>query len=289
MERADSPPLAPFSVARLPTRWRPLAERVLEHWLGRFVLGCMVTSRKIELFDRSMTIAAQIFTSVLPILIALASWFGHDAADVFGKAASVPPETQGVLEDVMAAPSDPTFGILGALIVLVSATSLSRAMTRACAAIWDLPRPSSRLSSAWRWVAVVLALAVALVAARQLHDFSARLPPSGFWDTIAAAASDMAIALFIPTVLLAGAIPLRRLLPWALLFGTVMLVVRPASEVYLPRALSTSAERYGSIGVAFTYLAWLYVVAFCFLLTGVMGKVIVTDRGRLGRWIRGST
>ena len=41
--------------------------------------------------------------------------------------------------------------------------------------------------------------------------------------------------------------------------------------------------------MAFTYLAWLYVVAFCFLLTGVMGKVIATDEGRFGAWIRGST
>jgi membrane protein len=289
MERADSPPLAPVQVARLPARLRPLAEWALQHWMGRLVLGCMVTSRRIELFDRSMTLAAQIFTSVLPILIALNSWFGGGSSDVIGEAVLVPPETRGVLEDVLAAPSDPSFGVLGVLVVLVSATSLSRAMTRACAALWELPRPTSRLSSAWRWVAVVLALAIALVAARQLHDFSARLPPPGFWDTIAAAASDVAITLFIPMVLLAGAVPLRRLLPWALLFGAVMLVVRPASAVYLPHALNTSAERYGSIGVAFTYLTWLYVVAFCFLFAGVMGKVIASDEGRVGRWIRGST
>ena len=61
-------------LAQLPARLRPFAEWVLQHWLGRFLLGCMVTTRKIELFDRSMTLAAQIFTSVLPILIALASW-----------------------------------------------------------------------------------------------------------------------------------------------------------------------------------------------------------------------
>jgi membrane protein len=136
---------------------------------------------------------------------------------------------------------------------------------------------------------MVLALAIALVAARRLHDFTARLRPPGFWDTIAAAASDVAISLFIPVVLLAGAVPVRRLLPGALMFGAVMLVVRPASAVYLPHALNTSAERYGSIGVAFTYLAWLYAVAFCFLLTGVMGKVIAADEGRVGSWLRGST
>src|SRR3954451_18122425 len=117
MEHADSPPLVTAQLARLPARFRPLAERLLQHWLGRFVIGCMVTSRRIELFDRSMTIAAQIFTSVLPILIALASWFGRDSADVLTKAVSVPPETQGALEDVLAAPTDPSFGLLGVLVV----------------------------------------------------------------------------------------------------------------------------------------------------------------------------
>ena len=61
------------------------------------------------------------------------------------------------------------------------------------------------------------------------------------WTTIATACADVAITLFIPAVLLAGAVPLRRLLPWALLFGGVMLVVRPASAVYLPHALDASA------------------------------------------------
>jgi len=288
MDRADAPPLAPVQVEKLPARLRPLAERILQHWLGRLALGCMATSRRIELFDRSMTIAAQMFTSVLPILIALASWFGDDVNEFFASAAPVPANTQHLLDDVLTAPTDPTFGVIGVLVVLISATSLSRAMTRACAAIWDLPRPLTRLSYAWRWVAVVLALAVALIAARQLSDFASRIPPPRFWDLVVGAASDVALVLFIPTVLLAGAVPVRRLVPWAVLFGAVMLVVLPASTVYLPHALNTSAEHYGSIGVAFTYLAWLYVIAFCFLLSGVVGKVVAMDEGRVGVWIRGS-
>src|SRR5262245_3418475 len=286
MDRADTPVLPPVPLDRLPRRLRPVVERALRHWLGRFVLGCMATSRRIELFDRSMTIAAQIFTSVLPILIALASWFGRDSADVIARTASVPPETQGLLDEVLASPgATTTFGVIGVLVVLISATSLSRALTRACAALWDLPRPTSKLAAAWRWVAVVLALALSLVAARQLHTFSERLPPPGFWDTAVGFATDVAIALFVPLVLLAGAVPVRRLLPWAVTFAAVMVFVRPLSTFYLPHALDASAERYGSIGVAFTYLAWLYVVSFIFLTSGVVGKVVAMDEGRFGAWI----
>jgi membrane protein len=104
---------------------------------------------------------------------------------------------------------------------------------------------------------------------------------------MSAVAADIAVALFIPMVLLAGAVPLRWLLPGAALFGLLMAFVRPAARAYLPRVLDSSAERYGSIGVAFTYLTFLYVVAFCFLAAAVVGQVIATDKGRLGVWIRG--
>ena len=80
---------------------------------------------------------------------------------------------------------------------------------------------------------------------------------------------------------------MRPVLPGALLFAAVMLVVRPASSVWLPRALEVSSERYGSIGVAFTYLAWLYIVSFCFLTAAAIGRVIATDPSRLGTWIYG--
>jgi len=272
--------------ARLPAPLRRLIDWANERWLGRIALGSMAAARRIELFDRSMTIAAQIFTSILPILIATASWFGRSSTDVVSSVIAVPPETQSTIEQVLASSGSATFGVLGMLVILLSATSLSRALTRACAAVWELPRPVAGLSAVWRWVAAVLALALSLVAARQLHRVSERIPPHGFWDVISSSAADVAVALFIPLILLAGAIPVRRLLPGAVCFGFLMAMVRPAARIYLPRALDSSAERYGSIGVAFTYLTFLYLAAFCFLAASVLGQVIATDEGRLGAWIR---
>ena len=77
------------------------------------------------------------------------------------------------------------------------------------------------------------------------------------------------------------------LLTGAVLFGLVVLVVRPFTNVWLAHSLDASATRYGSIGVAFTYLAWLYLIAWIFLATAVIGQVLVTDDGRVGRWLAG--
>lgn len=233
-----------------------------------------------------MTIAAQIFSSVLPILILFATWAGAGAAEDSADAVDLPDESQSILDEAVRGAGNAAFGVVGALIVLISATSLSRALTRAFTAIWALPRPKSRLGSAWRWLAAVVVLALSIVLVRGLIALAGHLPPAQAWQSATAFAADVAVVVFLPWVLLAGVVRPRLLLPGALLFGLVMLAVRPVSAVWLPRALESSADRFGSIGVAFTYLAWLYVISFCFLGTAVAGRVIAADGGSVGRWIR---
>jgi membrane protein len=114
------------------------------------------------------------------------------------------------------------------------------------------------------------------------------LPPHDVLPLLASFALDFAVAFFVPWVLLAGAVKPRLLAPGALIFALLMLTVRPATAAWLPHALEVSADRYGSIGVAFTYLACLYTASFCFLATAVLGQVIATDHGRLGQWIQGT-
>ena len=282
---ARSPEAAAYAaLQRLPPRLRGWVMRVLSRWPGRVAFRSATSCIQIEIFDRSMTIAAQFFTSVFPILILIASWVGGSGTGKLAEALDMPEQSRSVLTEALQTSSSAGFGVIGALIVFASATSLSRALTRAYAAIWLLPRPRSSLRSAWRWLAVVVSFALSLVVVRALGEFAAGVPPGDVWQRVVAFVCDMAITVFVPWLLLSGAVQLRRLVPAAVLFASVMLVVRPASAVWLPRALEVSADRYGSIGVAFTYLAWLYVVAFCILLAAVVGRVIAVDRGWLGRF-----
>src|SRR3954452_18183965 len=109
MERRQFPALSPAVTDRLPAPVRRFAFWAMGHWLGRLVLGCMAYSRKVELFDRSMAIAAQVFTSVLPLLIALASWFGWSSSDIEGVLA-VPPAARNLVDDTLQSTSTATFG-----------------------------------------------------------------------------------------------------------------------------------------------------------------------------------
>jgi membrane protein len=128
-----------------------------------------------------------------------------------------------------------------------------------------------------------------LVAARALTRLAGHLPPPTLWQLVASVVCDVALGVFVPAMLLAGQVGPRRLVPGAAIYALAMVFVRPAAQTWLPHALEGSAHRYGSIGVAFTYLAMLYVISFCFLAAGMLGQVITTDPGRFGGWIRGGT
>jgi membrane protein len=274
------------ALRRLPPRLRRVAGWVFGRWPGRVLTRSLTGCLRIDIFDRAMTIAAQTFTSVLPILILIATWAGAGAADEATEAVDLPDESASLLDEAVHGADTTAFGVIGALIVIVSATSLSRALNRAFTAVWSLPRPRNRLASAWRWLAAVVVLALSIILVRGLVTLAGELPPPRAWQSATTFASDFAVAVFLPWVLLAGAVRPRLLVPGAALFAAVMLVVRPVSALWLPRALESSADRFGSIGVAFSYLAWLYAVSFCFLAAAVIGQVIATDEGRVGRWIR---
>ena len=279
---------AKAALHRLPPWLQHLSAWLLSRWPGRVVTRGLESFVRLDMFDRSMTIAAQFFTSVFPILILFATWAATRDADRLGDAVSLPEETQSVLQDAVQGAGSASFGIIGTLIVLASATSLSRALARAFAAIWAVPTPRNRLGSVWRWLAVVMALTLSLVLAHTVSDSAKLLPPRDVWPSLVSFGLDAAVAMFVPWLLLAGAMRPRVLLPGAVCFALLMLTVRPATAAWLPHALEVSADRYGPIGVAFTYLACLYTASFCFLATAVLGQVIATDHGEFGQWIRGT-
>jgi len=273
------------ALERLPPRLGKALHWLLTRWPGRIVLRSAAGFVRIGIFDRSMTLAAQFFTSVLPILILIATAAAAADTQRLSDTLNIPEESQAVVEDAVQGGAA-AFGLIGALMVLVSATSLSRALTRVYVEVWHVARPPTKVSTAWRWVAVVIVLALSLVFVRALIQFARGLPPSGIWQIVVSLACDVAMAVFVPWILLSGALRARHLMPGAFLFALIMLAVRPASAAWLPHSLEVSSDRYGSLGVAFTYLAWLYVISFILIAVTIVGQAMVSDAGRLGVWLR---
>lgn len=260
----------------------------VDNWPGRVAFRLANGLRHLQVFDRAMTIGAQMFTSVFPVIIMSASLFGgRDVSQAIG-GAGLPPEVENVLDEaVKPSGGSGTFGLIGVLVVLISATSLSRALTRAYDTIWRHGRTRLPPRGAWRWLAAVAVLALSIIVSHKLASLVRRVPPPGFWTLVALGVITTAIACYVPWMLMAGRVPVRLLLPGALLFGVVVMATRPIADRYLTTSIAVSAERFGAIGIAFTFLTYLYCLSWALLGTAVLGRVIVIDPGVLGRMIRG--
>ena len=183
----------------------------------------------------------------------------------FAEAIDMPPAAEQSSIRRLTNPAAPRSGSAGSLFVIISATSLSRALTRAIATIWWLPRPKTRLSN-------VLAVGDCRHRAGPVHpcreiarSIHRRDPAAHYLDP-----GDRLRPRLPHHRLCAVAAPRRQVqdADWCPAESSSrwpLLVIRPAADTFLPRALAESADKYGTIGVAFTYLAWLYIVALTYL------------------------
>jgi membrane protein len=242
---------------------------------GRFVLRVIRDLRSLMLVDRAMTLAAHAFTSVIPILIVLAAvrsrvdeastpiftemGFDEHTADLLQ--ASLPTGSQELRAT----------GVVGLIILLIAATSVSRALERSLRKIWRTP--PVRFRFAWRWAAATLitVVGVALVmAARLLLTGTAALVPVEFVVEVVLWAATWWTASWIAVN---RRISLRQLLPGAALAGIGFAVAGRLGHAFLPPILADSASRFGILGVAFTYIGWLLVLASVLLVSAVIGRV----------------
>jgi membrane protein len=265
------------------------AERRSPPSLVRFALAVVRQMNRLEPFDRAMTLAAQAFTSIFPLVIVTFSLLPRDDSDRLGSrvahALALPENTQSALSGAFPDDSEQatTFGVLSLLIVLISATSFSRAMTRMYAKVWSVRGPGWR--SPWRWIAAIVAIASCTVALQVvLHVASG----STGWMTGALllnVAVNTVLWTWVPSVLLAAEVPWRLLVPGGLLMGVASIATYFVSRVYLPSAMDYADRHYGELGVAFTSIGWLFCVAFVLIVVSVVGAVVATEPGPASRFL----
>lgn len=275
-------------------RFRSMAEQVCRKApppVLRIVTRTAHGLRDIEPFDRGMTLAAQTFTSVFPLIIAVAALLppgSQSLPDRVSDGLDLPDNSRAVLELVL--PAQPqtrgAFGVLGVLIVVFSATSLSRALARMYAKVWQVP-PSAGLTSGWRWVAVLFGVALSLITVRTLYSIGSGDPYGMAGTLLFTFVVNSLLWTWAPWLLLARRVPWRRLLPGGVIMGGCTVVTSIAGGVYLPRALVSASHQFGALGVAFTYIGWLFIVAFVLICSTVLGAVLARDESRLARAIVG--
>lgn len=275
-------------------RWR---SRGLRRWarvrrtpLGRLLEDCALALARIELFDRSMTLAAQAFTSIVPIMLVTATLRpsnGHGFGAVLAETLDIPASVRATLQTSI--PSDANvdsgIGIFGVVVAIVSATSFSRALERIYLRIWQVPRPSLR--SWWRWfaalVAILLAVGLIGLTRRATHGQAW----SGWAPLLVQLVLWTAAWTVAPWVLVQREVRLRPLLLAGGATSVALAGLTLAGSVYLPIVLVHGAREFGVLGLVFSYISWLFAIAFVVVAVAVVSRVCAVNEGPVGRLMRG--
>lgn len=242
----------------------------------------------IELVDRSMTLAARIFTSVLPVMIAastLSSWnvtartiktqFGFDPTELT--------TTSGTVDTTN--PSFAAFGVVGLLMIAISGTSFARALARIYGRIWNVP--SITLRDAWRWLVVLFAVAMSGTAI----GLAAELTTVRFIGPPLAVAVEFAVWMAVwtlsPYLLTKGTLKGRVLWATGALTAAALTALHVGGRLVLPRITAAAQHQFGPLGLVFTAISWLFVLSVVIVGSAVIVKAIALDEGYVGQYLRG--
>ncbi|MFK0255028.1 YhjD/YihY/BrkB family envelope integrity protein [Streptomyces sp. NPDC090445] len=279
--------------ARRPSRWRTrsrklaaAAKRRQERAETRFPVITHVIERliSVNVFDSATRLAAQVFLTAVPLLFVVASLapdgVSEQMIDSVRTTFGLTGPTAAQLGDLLGKGSrdeDEDFrsavGLVGGLMVLVSATAVSRAMQRLCKRAWEIPRTEARIA-VWKWVAWLAAwMVVLLVQGPVRQGFGA-----GLWLGIPLAlALQTAAWWWTQHLLLGGRLAPRALLPGAVLTAVVVTGLAFTARFYMPRALNRALDAYGSTGPVFVLLSWLIVVCVGVTVSMAAGAAIAQE------------
>ncbi|WP_433609446.1 hypothetical protein [Prescottella agglutinans] len=255
---------------------------------GRTVQRILTGFIDIEWADRSMTLAAQSFTSVLPVVIA-ASTIGHRDTATKGFFSQFGIDVESIdLAPGSFEPTEPTFaafGIIGLLMVVLSGTSFARALGRMYGRAWHVP--TLKVSSWWRWVAVLLAVAAsaALIGFTKILQGVPYL--GGSLVLIAQLAVWTGLWALVPYLLTERRLSSRVLWCTGVITATGLAALGLAGNIVLPRTIAEAESKFGALGLVFTAIGWMFVACGIIVGATVITKALALDEGPVGRYLRG--
>jgi hypothetical protein len=225
--------------------------------------------------DRALVLGGQAFTTVIPLLIvvaAAASQKGPTAlADRLAARFHVTGASAQSIRTLFERPPGATgaITIAGSVLLLFSLLSLTRSLQRLYEATWQLP--SAGVRGTLNGVTAIGLLFTSLLVLSLLVGLLRQAPAGTVWAFLVRVLGYTAVWLVLQRLLLSRRIPIRRLLPGAIVAGAGSVAINLYSAVWMPRVIESNAARYGIIGITFALLTWLIVIFFCVVVVAVIG------------------
>jgi membrane protein len=257
-------------------RFQRIALELQERFESTFAGQCVERIIELRPFERALGLASRVFIAALPLAIVTTSL--SPAARDGGLAQGIidrfdlSGEGARDVSQLFATPAEVRGGVtvVEILVLLYSMFSLGRLLARTYEQAWRLPR--SGVPGALRgalWVVAVVGYGALLLPLREYITHHAGRVVA----LVLVLGLATAVWIFTPYALLAGRIGLRSLWPTGILTAVVLDVTALAGKIYLPHHITTSAERYGLVGVTFAVVEWLIVICIALLVTAAVGAV----------------
>jgi membrane protein len=223
---------------------------------------------RFNFLDRSLALGAQAFGALIPLLIVIQTAEPGDTslADDLIRRFGLSGRAADTVRDAFATPTDEaTISALGAIVLVFSTLSFTRRLQRLYEESWQLPQRGVR-GTGWglAWIGCfALYMLLHPVLDGVVHGFAGVLLSLG---------GALLFGFFTPYLLLGRRIPGRRLLPQAGLTAAGTTALGVWSAIYMPHAVGSTAAHYGSIGVAFAMLTWLWGIGIVIVCAAVYGS-----------------
>lgn len=237
-------------------------------------------STEVRLLDTSLALSSRLFVAVIPLALLLTAVLSDRTfSDRLVAALHLEGPGRAAAESLFATPGAVKAGMTVATlaVVLYSLVSCAGVLQRAYREVWDVEGSRSWNREILTRSTWAVALAVYVGVSFGVADTQAS---PGVDFAFSALRMILAVAFFAwtPYLLLDREIPARNLLPTAILSAVALSAVTLVAPLYMPGIASASADSYGLVGFAFTFLTWMFTQAFLVLAAAVVGADL-GDRG----------
>ena len=240
---------------------------------------------RVEVIDRSMVIGAQALLALVPMLIVLAAFLPSYLTEIVATRIGQVTGIDAAEASILAQGGRPTFdtdpvrtqtGLVGAVVVVLSATSFARAVQRAYTTVWDLPRVGGLRGRrrCLEWLLCWLLMIEALNTVRHLGD---RWSVPDVLQIAVQVALATGIWWLSIRLLLFGRVDWRASFPAALISGAGMVGYVIGSTFVMPRYAVISADQFGVLGLVLTLATWTVGFAFVIILSALLGRALYED------------
>ena len=263
----------------LPTEdFAALSQRVGESFLG----GCVRRFLTMNGIDRSLVLASQAFTALIPLLILVSTLLPAGSTHVvsqmivrkFGLSGDSATAVRRLFETPEVATS--SLSVFSALLLVFSGISYTRRLQATYLAAWDRPKPGRRgaLSAALG----LFALLAEVLALYTIQGLFVHLPFAWLLAVPLSAATGLLLWTSIPYLLMDRQVHWRRLLVGAGVTAIATALYGVATTVYMPSLVARYTSEFGLFGITIAIVGWLLAISVVLVASASIGAEF--DRSR---------